>query len=72
MCTECVKSVNEIFPDVPKEEVGSFLMNCTAFPFGDSATVKKQLEDLKTKTSSYKECYVIVEEEMKKLTRSSL
>jgi hypothetical protein len=69
MCAECVKSVNDIFPEVPEEEVGNFLMNCTAFPFGDSAMIKKQLEDLRTKTSDYKRCYLLVEEEMKTALR---
>ena len=67
MCVECVKAVNDVFPEVPEEELGAFLMNCTAFPFGDSVLVKKQLDELRAKTANYKECYAIVEEEMNTL-----
>lgn len=62
MCVDCVKAVNTVFPEVPEEEIMDFLMNCTAFPFGDDSLVKSQLEELRTKTSSYKECYRIEEE----------
>lgn len=69
MCADCVKAVNDIFPEVPEKELGDFLMNCTAFPFGDRATVKKQLEELRAKTADYKECYSIVEKEMRSIIR---
>ena len=72
MCAECLNSVQEIFPDIPESEVGNFLMNCTAFPLAGPETIKKQLQELRAKTSNYEECYKIVEEELNMLSASML
>ena len=64
MCYKCVEALNETFPDVPDDEVGSFLMSVTAFPCCDADTVAAQLRELRSQTSDYKQCYVIVEREM--------
>jgi hypothetical protein len=66
MCIKCVEAVTETFPEVPDAEVGNFLMSCTAFPCGDAETVLRQLRELRAKTSNYKACYGIVEDEMEK------
>lgn len=64
MCVKCAEAVTETFPEVPDAEVGDFLMSCTAFPCCDAETVLRQLQELRAKTSNYKACYGIVEEEM--------
>ena len=64
MCVDCSKALEETFPEVPANEAGNFLMNCTAFPFGDAALIKKQLTELRARTSNYKECYALVEADM--------
>ena len=64
MCEKCIEAVEQTFPDVPKEEIGSFLMNCTAFPMGSTELIAEQLQELRNKTNNYKACYRIVEDEM--------
>jgi hypothetical protein len=64
VCAKCVEALAETFPEVPDDEAGSFLMSCTAFPCGDGETVLRQLRELLTKTSDYRACYRIVEDEM--------
>lgn len=71
MCAECVAAVMTVFPEISDDEVGDFLMNCTAFPFSSPEFLLKQLRALREKTSDYKECYAIVEEEMEKLSNLS-
>lgn len=66
MCAKCVDVVKEVFPDVPDEEIGSFLMNCTAFPFVDPEVIDKQLRELRARTDNYKQCYGLVEADMER------
>ncbi len=68
MCSDCVKAVEEVFPEVPDSGYGDFLMNTTSYPFGNPAVVKEQLLELKSrmKTTNYKECYGIASEDMDK------
>lgn len=42
MCAECVKAVSDTFPEVPDNEIGDFLMNCTAFPLYSPTLIKEQ------------------------------
>jgi hypothetical protein len=64
VCMKCHEVVLEHFPDIPKEEIGDFLMNCTAYPMGSEEMIAQQLIELRQKTSNYKACYRIVEDEM--------
>lgn len=54
----------QVFPDVPEDERGSFLMNCTCFPFGDAEKVIEQLQELREQTENYIDCYGIVDRYM--------
>jgi hypothetical protein len=58
----------ETFPEVPDNEIGDFLMNCTAFPMAEPATILVQLQELRAQTADYKACYGIVEAEMDALS----
>ena len=71
ICKSCVEAVQEIFPDVLREEWNSFLMGATCYPFGDHDAVKAQLLDMKAKmtTGDYHECYAIADEEMTEAER---
>ena len=64
MCKECFDSVKEFFPSIPDKEVGNFLMSVTSFPFGSVEHVKQSLDNLREQTSSWEECFGIVEREM--------
>ena len=68
MCAKCVEAVEETFPEVPDDEVGGFLMNVTAFPCAEPEYILKQLRDLRAQTPDYKQCYAIVEAEMRRLS----
>lgn len=70
MCAQCFEAVTTLFPDIPKNEIGNFLMNCTAFPMGSEELIAQQLQELRKKTSNYKACYGIVEAEMDAITES--
>ena len=71
MCASCVEAVTATFPEVPDNEVGNFLMSVTAFPMGSPELVAQQLQELRAKTSNYKECYGLVEAEMEEILRNS-
>jgi hypothetical protein len=64
MCIKCVKAMEQVFPEVPESEYGSFLMACTPFPFASGDDMIKILEELRSRmtTTDYKECYGIVSE----------
>lgn len=64
MCAKCVTVVTACFPEIPDDEIGGFLMNCTAFPCADAETIERQVHDLRAKTDDYRKCYGIVEAEM--------
>jgi hypothetical protein len=64
MCLQCVEAVKEVFPDVPDEEYGDFLMGTTCFPFGDAEVVRMQLLKHKSRTDDYKDCYGLAEKDM--------
>jgi hypothetical protein len=72
MCKKCAEALQEIFPEVPKEEWNNFLMGCTCYPFGDHDQVRAHLLDLRTKmkTDDYHECYAIADEEMTEAERN--
>lgn len=64
MCAKCVAVVTACFPEIPDDEIGGFLMNCTAFPCGDAETIERQVRILRARTADHRECYGIVEAEM--------
>jgi hypothetical protein len=72
MCKQCVVALNEVFPEVPKEEWCNFLMDCTCYPFGQPEDVKKQLVALRGKmtTDDYHECYDIADKEIDEAMRN--
>jgi len=65
MCIKCAGAMTELFPEVPDDEVGDFLMACTAFPFAEGDVLKEQLVSLrnKMKSTDYHECYGIASED---------
>lgn len=64
MCKRCVDSVTAAFPNIPDDQVGDFLLSCTAFPLGEPETVERQVAELRQKTDDYRKCLAIVEAEM--------
>jgi len=61
MCAGCLTAIKEVFPEIPENERGEFLMGATCFPFGDAEQVHEQLVDLRSRmvTTDYRECYGI-------------
>ena len=47
MCKECLAAVEKYFPDCPIGEIGNFLIEATAFPFGDGDHVAMNLREAK-------------------------
>lgn len=76
MCKECLENVREIFPEVPAEEIGDFLLSTTCYPFGTAKRVRSNLLENRSlmKTTDYRECYEIAEnlltEEMMRLSHA--
>jgi hypothetical protein len=65
MCQKCLDVCQEVFPEIPDEEIGDFLINTTCYPFGMPEDIKVQLLDNKRRmtTNDWHECYVIVDTE---------
>ena len=65
MCQVCVDACREVFPEVPDEEMGNFLLATTCYPFGDGTQVRAQLVTNREKmtTDDWQECYAIADHE---------
>ena len=62
MCQTCEEALKKYFPDIPEEHRHDFLMECTAYGFGDVETIEKQLKVLYKKSGGdYKKCFEIAE-----------
>ena len=61
MCQQCADACREIFPEVPQEEIGNFLVGTTCFPCGESSIVRAQLlvNRERMTTDDWRECYAI-------------
>ena len=64
MCDDCFQSVRDTFPEIPEDEIGGLLMNCTAYPMASTETIAEQLRDYRRRTDNWRECYRLVEEDM--------
>ena len=66
MCRACAEACREIFPEVPDDEMGDFLISTTCYPFGEATQVRSQLVTNRDKmtTSDWHECYAISDREM--------
>lgn len=74
MCQKCVDALNKYYPDVPDDQVGTFLMCTTCFPAGDADTIARQLQEMYEATdgsigAAYEYADKIVEESMRSLRR---
>lgn len=43
MCTDCVESIERVFPGMPEKEAHGILIGMTAWPFAHGAYVERQL-----------------------------
>jgi hypothetical protein len=43
MCQRCVEAVKHYWPDLPKEDYGTLLWSCTAFPFASPERTEEQI-----------------------------
>ena len=65
MCNICLKTLENLYPSLPKDKYWDFLMFTTPYPFGSCEDVQNSLQDLwnKCPSKSVEEAYLIAEEQ---------
>ncbi len=50
MCNKCVLALQKYYPGLTEGEQWEVLMNATAFPFGSSSLIERQLKEVREAT----------------------